>query len=68
MMTKVNCTFIRCTNSIQEMNKWSLETCEIHHGGSQNILRGNYFKKWRTEKIVDKGFTERKLGQDRLIA
>lgn len=50
------------------MNKWSLEICEIHHGGSQNILRGNCFKKWRTEKIVDKGFTERKLGQDRLIA
>lgn len=59
-MSKVNCQLMGCTE-IYQLNKWSLET---HHAGSLfvKILRDRllcitkYFKKWKTEKIVNEGF------------
>ena len=83
-MPKVNCAVIGCTNSTYRLNKWTLEICDAHHHPGSCITKENckdckkpftlycfpsVLKNCEKEKeIVDKGFKERKQGQDSLAA
>ena len=83
-MPKVNCAVIGCTNSTYQLKKWTLEIRDAHHRPGICITKqGNckdcekpfalycfpsVFKKWGEKEIVDKGFKERKQGQDSPVA